>query len=89
MTFALSRDVTVAESENGLVLLDERDGRHWRLNGTAAATLRLLLDGYSPAAAATRLARDFPGASTRASADVHAFVDALRKAGLVGSETTR
>jgi hypothetical protein len=83
MAFVLPREVTATESKDGLVLLDQRDGRYWLLNGTGATTLRLLLEGYPPAAVATRLARDFPEASNRTDADVQALVDALRAAGLV------
>ena len=86
MTFALSRDVVIADFEGGVVLLDQRNRRHWRLNQTGAIMLRLLLDGYSPEAAAARLARDFPDAAQRAETDVNALVGTLRGAHLV--ETT-
>ena len=58
MSIALPRDVTATESADGLVLLDQRNGRYWMLNGTGATTLRLILDGYSPMAATARLARE-------------------------------
>jgi hypothetical protein len=83
MTFALPQEVTVAESENGLVLLDQRNGRYWQLNATGAAVLRLLLDGYSPTAAAARVGRDYPEASERVRDDVLNLLDALREAGLI------
>jgi Coenzyme PQQ synthesis protein D (PqqD) len=83
MTIALPRDVTATESADGLVLLDQRNGRYWMLNGTGATTLRLVLDGYSPAAAAARLARDYPDASDRIEADVQGVLTALREAGLL------
>ena len=83
MTYILPDDVTAAQSEHGLVLLDQRNGRYWQLNKTGAATLSLLLDGYSPAAAAARLTRDFPDASERAQSDVTALVETLEKAGLL------
>jgi hypothetical protein len=83
MTIALTRNVTATESEDGLVLLDQSSGEYWSLNGTGAATLRLILDGYSPAAAAARLSRDYPDAADRVEADVHGVVNALRDAGLL------
>jgi hypothetical protein len=86
MAFVLLPDVTAAEADDGLVLLDQRNGRYWQLNGTGAATLRLLLDGYSPEAAAARLAREFPEASERAHADVRALLDALLNAHLVTTQ---
>ncbi len=48
MTFALVPGVSVADTENGTVLLDERSGRYWMLNRTGAVVLRCLLDGESP-----------------------------------------
>lgn len=83
MTIALPRDVTATESADGLVLLDQRSGQYWMLNGTGATTLRLILDGYSPEAAAARLARDFPDAAARVEADVRGVVSQLRAAGLL------
>ncbi|MEV4352679.1 lasso peptide biosynthesis PqqD family chaperone [Actinoplanes sp. NPDC049596] len=83
MPIALPRDVTATESADGLVLLDQRNGMYWLLNGTGATTLRLILDGYSPAATAARLARDFPDASERITADVQSLLAALREAGLL------
>jgi hypothetical protein len=83
MSIALPRDVTATESADGLVLLDQRNGRYWMLNGTGATTLRLILDGYSPMAATARLAREFPDASERIEADVQSLLTALREAGLL------
>lgn len=83
MPYMLPREVTATESKDGLVLLDQRNGRYWLLNGTGATTLRLLLEGYPLSAVASRLTRDFPDASGRADADVRALVDALLAAGLM------
>lgn len=83
MTFSLSRDVIATETETGLVLLDERAGRYWQLNGSGAATLRLLLAGRSVEDAAAELARPGSAEAERAVADVLALVRALGAAGLV------
>lgn len=48
MTLALTPDVTLTDVENGLVLLDQRNGRYWHLNGTGATALRMLLDAAPP-----------------------------------------
>jgi hypothetical protein len=83
MALALAPDVVVADCDGGVVLLDQRNGRHWRLNRTGAATLRLLLDGYSLEAAAARLVRDFPDAAQSAQADVRNLIGTLQQAQLV------
>lgn len=83
MAYTLPPEVTAADADDGLMLLDQRNGRYWQLNGTGAVTLRLILDGYSPAAAAARLSREFPEAAERASADVAALLSALLEAHLV------
>ncbi|RZS33979.1 coenzyme PQQ synthesis protein D (PqqD) [Herbihabitans rhizosphaerae] len=83
MTIALSPHVLATETEGGLVLLDERAGKYWQLNGSGATTLRLLLDGRSAEQVADELTKGDPGAVPRAVADVRALVDSLRAARLV------
>ncbi|MBG6068121.1 lasso peptide biosynthesis PqqD family chaperone [Micromonospora ureilytica] len=90
MTLSLRRDVVLNEVDDGLVLLDERTGRYWHLNGTAEQMLRELLAGHSPAETAHRLtavpANDAPVDDefrNRVTADVQAFVDGLVRAKLV------
>jgi coenzyme PQQ synthesis protein D (PqqD) len=83
MTFALVPGVSVADTENGTVLLDERNGRYWMLNRTGAVVLRCLLDGESPEEAARTLLRRFPDAPDRATAHVDGLLDALRTAKVI------
>ncbi|PSM40591.1 PqqD family protein [Streptomyces dioscori] len=83
MTLSLPPDVTTADTEDGLVLLDQRNGRYWQLNRTGAATLRLLLEGLTPEQAAARLANSAPVTADVALADVRTLVGALRSAHLV------
>jgi len=83
VTLTLPPDVTTADTDDGLVLLDQRNGRYWQLNRTGAATLRLLLEGLSPEQAAVRLAASAPVAEDVALADVRALIDALTSAHLV------
>ncbi|KNB54284.1 hypothetical protein AC230_05540 [Streptomyces caatingaensis] len=66
-----------------MVLLDERRGRYWQLNGTGALVLRALLDGATPEEAAALLARTHPVSRDRAAADVAALLEHLTRAGLV------
>lgn len=83
MTLVLKPDVTATDTDDGLVLLDQRTGRYWQLNRSGATTLRLLLDGHSPEDTAARLARQHPAASERALADVRTLLAALDRARLV------
>ncbi|MFF8321540.1 lasso peptide biosynthesis PqqD family chaperone [Streptomyces bobili] len=83
MTFALLPGVSVADTENGTVLLDERNGRYWMLNRTGAVVLRCLLDGESPQEAAQTLLRLYPDAPDLATAHVESLLDALRTAKVI------
>ncbi|GAB2755775.1 lasso peptide biosynthesis PqqD family chaperone [Amycolatopsis magusensis] len=83
MTVSLPPDVSVTEVDDGLVLLDQRDGGYYQLNRTGAASLRLLLDGHSPAEVARTLAERHPAAAERALGDVQQLLAALREARLV------
>jgi hypothetical protein len=83
MTMSLAPEVVATDSDDGLVLLDQRNGRYWHLNRSGAATLRLLLDGHSPDAAAAALAQAFPVAAEQTRADITVLLTALREAKLV------
>ena len=83
MTVRLRADVSTADTDEGMVLLDERAGRYWQLNSTGALVLRLLLDGATPGRAAQTLAERHPVSTEQAAADVTALLQRLRAAGLV------
>jgi hypothetical protein len=80
MSFTLAAHVTATQTEHGVVLLDERTGRYWQMNDTAALVLRCLLDGGTAEQAAATLRDRFPIAADQASADVAALIEALRAA---------
>ncbi|WP_269857603.1 lasso peptide biosynthesis PqqD family chaperone [Streptomyces sp. RPT161] len=79
----LHADVTACPTDDGMVLLDERQGRYWQLNGTGAVVVQALLDGATLQQAADQLAQTQPVSRERAAADVAALVDQLRQAKLV------
>ncbi len=79
----LRTDVACCPTDEGMVLLDERDGRYWQLNATGATVLRALLDGASPQQIADRLTATRPVPRDRAAADVAALLDRLIRCGLV------
>jgi len=86
MTFTLAPEVSVTDTEHGTVLLDERTGRYWLLNGTGALALRALLDGTSPQGVVTSLCQRFPDAETaQVKQDVDDLLHALRAAKVAAS----
>ncbi|WP_371628255.1 lasso peptide biosynthesis PqqD family chaperone [Streptomyces sp. NBC_00341] len=76
-------DVACCPTEDGTVLLDERDGRYWQLNATGTTVLQALLDGATPHQVAERLASTRPVTSEQAAADITALIDHLSRAGLI------
>jgi hypothetical protein len=72
--------VTVTETEDGMVLLDERRGRYWQLNGTAATVVRLLREGSGVDEVIALLSERHPAAAARVAGDVHALIRSLREA---------
>ncbi len=83
MSIQLRPSVSAASTADGMVLLNERSGRYWQLNQSGAVTLNSLLDGDTPSQTAQKLASSYVISPTQAAADVDAFVNALRTAGLV------
>jgi hypothetical protein len=79
----LKRSVVSTETDYGTALLDERSGRYWTLNPTAALALRVLLDGGDPPKAARALLDHYDVAPATARADVDKLVDDLQSAGLI------
>ena len=45
MSVTLRADVSMTDTDTGLVLLDERTGKYWQTNATGAFVLHQLLDG--------------------------------------------
>jgi hypothetical protein len=83
MELKLRNGVSVAETDYGVMLLDEDSGQYWNLNPTGALVLRTLLDGRTPAQAALELTEQFSVDEQSASTDVEMLVGELRSAGLV------
>ncbi|MBH1937425.1 lasso peptide biosynthesis PqqD family chaperone [Streptomyces sp. AV19] len=84
MTFALRPDVSVTDTDHGMVLLDESTGRYWQLNSSGALILHALLDGATPQQTARRLGEHYPSLTAeRTAADVAFFIRSLTEARLV------
>ncbi|MGH3242038.1 MAG: lasso peptide biosynthesis PqqD family chaperone [Spirillospora sp.] len=85
MRGVLARHVSLTETEDGMVLLDERGGRYFQLNGTGAAVVRMLAEAATVEDVIARLTRDHPAHAERVPADVQALMSSLRAAGLIRS----
>ncbi|MFE7130918.1 lasso peptide biosynthesis PqqD family chaperone [Streptomyces sp. NPDC057638] len=75
--------VSTAETEYGVVVLDERTGRYWRLSRSAALVVTTLTRGASVNEAVTALTERYDVERQRAERDVERLLDSLRSAGLV------
>jgi hypothetical protein len=83
MTFTLRERVSAADTDYGIVLLDEDSGEYWNLNPTGALVVRTLLDGGSVADAVLQLTERYAAEPEAAQQDVDDLVAGLRTAGLV------
>ena len=83
MSLRLSADVSTADTDYGIVLLNQRNGDFWQLNPSGALAVRRLLDGDTPEQAAAALAAEFEVECEEALEDVLALLEQLRAAGLV------
>ncbi|MEU1375975.1 lasso peptide biosynthesis PqqD family chaperone [Streptomyces triculaminicus] len=81
----LRTDVASCPTEDGMVLLDERNGRYWQLNATGATVLQALLDGATPEQITDQLVAARPFTRDRAAADIATLLDHLNRAGLLAS----
>nr|QCY49168.1 coenzyme PQQ synthesis protein D [Streptomyces huasconensis] len=85
MSIRLRPDVSLAETPDGTVLLDQAKGRYWQLNATGARILRRLLDGHSPEEIARAIAAGCGIGLDRALRDVDLVTEQLDRAGLAVS----
>jgi hypothetical protein len=83
MTLKLRNGVSSADTDYGIVLLDEDSGQYWNLNPTAALVLRTLLRGGTRMQAVQELTEQFAVDADAANHDVEDLVDGLQSAGLV------
>jgi hypothetical protein len=83
MTLELRDGVSTADTDYGLMLLDEDSGQYWNLNPTATVVLRTLLDGGTPEQAAKELTGQYLVDADTANRDIQDLVGELHSAGLV------
>ncbi|MEU8584764.1 lasso peptide biosynthesis PqqD family chaperone [Streptomyces abikoensis] len=80
---SLRQDISVVAVEDGMVLLDERSGRYYHLNGSGALVLRILIEGGGEKEAADALTEHYDVPRDRVSADIGRIVRRLYGAGLM------
>jgi hypothetical protein len=83
MNLKLRARVSAADTDYGIVLLDEDSGEYWNLNPTGALVLRTLLDGGSTTEAVRHLTEQYAIDADTARNDVEELVGGLQSAGLV------
>lgn len=82
--YAFAPDVIMTEDETGAVLLNQRTGRYWITNDTAAVVLRRLCSGGTVEEAVGELCDRYAHADpAQVAQDTHSLLDQLRSAGLV------
>jgi Coenzyme PQQ synthesis protein D (PqqD) len=83
MAFKLRAGVSLAETDDGIAVLDEDRGEYFSLNPTGALVLRTMLDGGTCEQAAQRLVTEYDVDQATALQDANELVADLRAAGLV------
>lgn len=83
MPLRLRPDIATTDTDDGLVLLDERTGRYWQLNPTGAHILHALLAGHHPDHIAADLATRYHIDPQQAQHDVTALTKHLHTTNLI------
>jgi hypothetical protein len=83
MTVTLRPHISTTNTDDGMVLLDERTGRYFQLNFSGALILDALVNGAELQQAARLLTQRYTVTHDRALADVTSLIDHLRTAGLL------
>ncbi|MFF9572040.1 lasso peptide biosynthesis PqqD family chaperone [Streptomyces sp. NPDC014685] len=83
MSMTLGKHVSASDVEAGMVLLDERKGRYFKVNPSGALILHALLDGSEPADVIKMIVERYEVSQERAAADVDALTAELSGNGLV------
>ncbi len=85
MTTSLAKHVTATDTGDGMVLLNERSGRYWQINGTGAIILGCILDGGNAELAVATLRERYPHAADQIPVDIQNLLNTLRTHKLVTS----
>ncbi|WKX70384.1 lasso peptide biosynthesis PqqD family chaperone [Streptomyces sp. XD-27] len=80
---ALDPEVSLAETDDGAVLLHQRTGRYWQLNRTGVQVLRRLTEGWPAERIAAELAARHRIDTDAAHRDVTRLIEGLASARLL------
>ncbi|SDM14842.1 lasso peptide biosynthesis PqqD family chaperone [Nonomuraea jiangxiensis] len=83
MAWRLPAHVTFTKTDTGAVLLDNRRGRYWQTNDTAAIVLDRILRHESVESAVADLCVRYPDSAEQITADVQDMLTKLAAAKLV------
>ncbi|WP_326820291.1 lasso peptide biosynthesis PqqD family chaperone [Streptosporangium sp. NBC_01756] len=83
MAWRLYAHVTFTKTDTGAVLLDNRRGRYWQTNDTAAVVLERIQRNEDIESAVAELCVRYPDAAAQIMADVHHMLTKLAEAKLV------
>jgi hypothetical protein len=83
MTLRLVDDVSTADTDGGLVLLNQSTGRYFQLNATGSLIVKALVDGADPAELVDRLSTARGPSAEQVAADIDRLLEQLRDKGLV------
>jgi hypothetical protein len=89
VTYDLQAGVSMATTDYGVTLLDERSGEYFQLNPTGALVVNTLLAGGTRDDAVERLMAEYAVDLDAASRDVADLTNALQSADLVTAHGTR
>jgi Coenzyme PQQ synthesis protein D (PqqD) len=83
MTVTLHRYISTTDTDDGMVLLDERIGRYFQLNASGSLVLGALINGAEVPQVARLLTQHYTISHERAVADITALIDHLHTAGVI------
>jgi len=83
MSLNLAPHVSAVHVESGSVLLNQKTGRYWQINGSASTILAILTEGGTVEEACQRLTDEYEVERPQAERDVRTLLDGLLSAGLV------
>lgn len=76
-------NIKVTDTEDGLVVLDQKLGNYWSLNGSGAEIAKQLENGLSPEAIAALLADRYGVAKIDVEKDIKNLIEQLISVGLL------
>ncbi len=83
MTWQLAKSVSLTAGESGMVLLNKKSGRYYRLNRSGAEIVQNLLDGQELRDLVSLGETENPDNRERVSSDIETLIQELHQSGLL------